>query len=147
MGVPYEIDVADINRRWALTAGDDVWSQIIIKETNSDVELLTAAPKTGVWRLDDKGRISFGRWANDWHSLIDEGEAFYLSIATRGEYRYKGADLGILVARGRMQGDDGRLTERCHAWIDALKAQFAGTPVGPGEPAGLATPFAFKQSR
>ena len=56
MDVPYEIDVADINRRWALSAGDDVWSQIIIKETHPEVELLTAAPKTGVWKLDDRGR-------------------------------------------------------------------------------------------
>jgi len=144
MGVPYEIDVADINRRWALTAGDDVWSQIIIKETNPEVELLTAAPKTGVWRLDDKGRISFGRWANDWHSLIDETEAFYLSVATPGEYRYKGADLGILVARGRMGTADNQPTERCRQWVDAIKAQFAGTPVAPDEPAGRVTPFAFK---
>ncbi|WP_053226348.1 biotin carboxylase [Solirubrobacter soli] len=145
MDVPYEIDVADINRRWAQSAGDDVWSQIIIKETNPEIELLTAAPKTGVWRLDERGRISFGRWANDWHSLIDEGEAFYLSIATRGEYRYKGADLGILVARGRMQNDDGELTERCHEWIDALKAQFAGTPVAPGEPSAPVRLVALKQ--
>jgi biotin carboxylase len=145
MDAPYEIDVADINRRWALSAGDDVWSQLIIKETHPEVELLTAAPKTGVWRLDDRGRISFGRWANDWHSLIDETEAFYLSVATPGEYRYKGADLGILVARGRMGTDDNQLSERCRQWVDAIKAQFAGTPVAPGEPAGRTTPFAFKQ--
>jgi biotin carboxylase len=144
MDVPYEIDVADINRRWALTAGDDVWGQLIIKETHPEVELLTAAPKTGVWKLDDRGRISYARPAPDWHNLIDETEAFYLSVATRGEYRYKGADLGILVTRGRMQTDDYQLTERCGQWIKAIKAMFAGTPVAPHEPAGRATPFAFK---
>ena len=146
MDVPYEIDVDEINRRWALTAGEDVWSQIIIKETNPEVELLTAAPKTGVWRLDDRGRISFARWANDWHSLIDETEAFYLSVAARGEYRYKGADLGILVARGRMQTDDNQLTERCRQWVDAIKAQFAGTPVTPEEPSTAPGPVAFMKS-
>jgi biotin carboxylase len=146
MDVPYEIDVADINRRWGLTAGDDVWSQLIIKETHPEVELLTAAPKTGVWKLDDRGQISFERWANDWHGLIDESEAFYLSVATRGEYRYKGADLGILVTRGRLQTDDNKLTERCRRWIDGIKSQFAGTPVAPGEAAGRMTPIAFKQS-
>ena len=34
LDVDYEIDVAEINERWArLAAGDDVWSQLIIKET------------------------------------------------------------------------------------------------------------------
>jgi len=71
-------------------------------------------------------------------------EAFYLSVATPGEYRYKGADLGILVARGRMGTADNQPSERCRRWVDAIKAQFAGTPVAPDEPAGRATPFAFK---
>ena len=35
-----------------------------------------------------------------------------------GDYRYKGADLGILVTRGRLQTDDNELTERCRDWID-----------------------------
>jgi len=146
MDVPYEIDVAEINRRWARSAGEDVWSQLIIKETHPEVELLTAAPKTGVWKLDDRGRVSFARWANDWHNLIDETEAFYLSVAARGEYRFKGADLGILVTRGRMQTDDHQLTERCRQWLDGIKSQFAGTPVAPGETEGRMTPVAFKKS-
>ena len=37
-------------------------------------------------------------------------------------------------------------TERCRQWVDAIKAQFAGTPVAPDEPAGRTTPFAFKKS-
>jgi biotin carboxylase len=135
MDVDYELDVDEINARWAKTAGDDVWSQLIIKETAGDVELLTAAPKTGVYKLDDAGRISFARWANDWHNLIDESEAFYLQVAAPGEYRYKGADLGVLVTRGRLQTDDGRLTDRARDWIEGIKGQFAGTPV---EPAGTA---------
>jgi biotin carboxylase len=145
MDVPYEFDVDEINARWARTAGEDVWSQIIIKETRPEVELLTAAPKTGVWKLDDHGRISFARWANDWHNLIDESEAFYLTVAAPGDHRYKGADLGILVTRGRLQTDDGQLTERCRHWIDGIKAQFAGTPVA-GDADAVAAPFAFKKT-
>ena len=129
LGVDYELDVDEINDRWARTAAEDVWSQLIIKEAGEHVELLTNAPKTGVYQLDDEGRMSFARWANDWHNLIDETEAFYLSVATPGEYRYKGADLGVLVTRGRLQTDDDQLTDRCRRWIDGIKAQFAGTPV------------------
>jgi hypothetical protein len=78
--------------------------------------------------------MSFARWANDWHNLIDETEAFYLQVAAAGDYRYKGADLGVLVTRGRLQTDDEQLTERCRRWIDGIKGQFAGTPIGSGDP-------------
>src|SRR4051794_34505697 len=141
MDVDYELDVDEINSRWAGTAAEDVWSQLILKETSEEVELVTAAPKTGVYTLDDAGRISFARWANDWHNLIDESEAFYLQVAAPGEYRYKGADVGVLLTRGRMQTDDGELTERCRRWIDGIKNQLAGTPIQPAEtapPAGAA---------
>ena len=40
MDVDYEIDVDEINRRWADRGRVDVWSQIIIKETEREVELI-----------------------------------------------------------------------------------------------------------
>ncbi len=143
LDVDYEIDVDDINRRWAEASSVDVWSQIILKQNREGVELVTEAPKTGIWRLDDAGRISFGRWANDWHSLHDEAEAFFLRVLAPGDYRYPGADLGVLVARSRMQTEDNRLTDRALAWIDGIHAQFAGTAVQrrAGVPAGA---MAFK---
>ena len=134
MNIEYELDVDEINARWERGAGrDEVWSQLIIKETSPDLELLTATPRTGVWHLDDQGRISFARWGNDWHSLIDESEAFYMRVAAPGDYRYKGADLGVVVTRGRLQTDDCELTERCRRWVEGIKAQFASTPLAPGE--------------
>ena len=129
LDVDYEVDVDDINRRWAEASSVDVWSQIILKQNREGVALLTEAPKTGIWRLDDAGRIGFGRWANDWHSLHDESEAFFLRVLGPGDYRYPGADLGVLVARSRMQTEDNQLTERALAWIDGIHAQFAGTAV------------------
>jgi hypothetical protein len=126
MDVDYEIDVADINRRWAETASVDVWSQIILKDTGDEVEQLTAAPKTGIWRMDDHGALGFARWGHDWHSLHDESEAFYLRVLAPGDYRYPGADLGVLVARSRMQTEDNQLTDRAHQWIEGIHAQFSG---------------------
>ena len=60
------------------TTPTDVWSQLILKEPNDSVELLTEVPKTGIWRLDGAS-ITFSRWGNDWHSLLDETEGFYLT--------------------------------------------------------------------
>jgi biotin carboxylase len=130
MDVDYEIDVGDINRRWAEASNVDVWSQIILKDTGDAVERLTAAPKTGIWRFGDGG-IRFSRWGNDWHSLQDESEAFWLRVLGPGDYRYPGADLGVLVARSRMQTEDNELTERAHRWIEGIHGQFAGGPLEP----------------
>ncbi|MGH2842353.1 MAG: biotin carboxylase [Solirubrobacteraceae bacterium] len=146
MGVDYELDVDEINQRWARSAGEDVWSQLIIKETCEETEMLTSAPRTGVWKLGSDGALTFARWANDWHNLLDESEAFYLRVASPGDYRFKGADLGVLLTRGRLQDDDGKLTGRCHHWIDGIKAQFAGTPVAPAEVSGAPLEVAFKKS-
>ncbi|WP_429455081.1 biotin carboxylase [Nocardia sp. GP40] len=98
MDVEYELDVEEINSRWERGYGEDeVWGQLMITETSPDLELLTATPRTGVWHLDDDGRISFARWGNDWDSLIDESEAFYMRVAAPGDLRCKGAQLGVLV--------------------------------------------------
>jgi biotin carboxylase len=145
LDVDYEVDVADINRRWAETSSVDIWSQIILKQNREGVEHLTQAPRTGIWRLDDTGPIRFARWGNDWHSLQDETEAFFLRVLGPGDYRYPGADLGVLVARSRMQTADNKLTERALDWIDGIHAQFAGTAVpAKDEPAVPTGAMAFK---
>jgi biotin carboxylase len=145
LDVDYEVDVDDINRRWAAASSVDVWSQIILKQNREGVEHLTEAPRTGIWRRDDAGRISFARWGHDWHSLHDENEAFYLRVLGPGDYRYPGADLGVLVARSRMQTEDNELTERALEWIDGIHAQFAGTAVPAQEEAAVpAGAMAFK---
>jgi biotin carboxylase len=143
MDVDYEIDVEDINRRWAESASVDVWSQLILKDTGDDVELLAATPKTGIWRIHGSGEIAFARWGNDWHSIYDEEEAFFLRVLAPGDYRYPGADLGVLVARSRMQTEDNRLTPRAREWIAGVQAQFAGSPVEPEAPAPAGA-LAFK---
>jgi biotin carboxylase len=142
MDVDYEIDVDDINRRWAEASSVDVWSQIILKDTGDEVEQLTQAPRTGIWRLEGDG-IRFARWGHDWHSLHDDSEAFFLRVLAPGDYRYPGADLGVLVARSRMQTEDNRLTERALEWIAGVQQHFVGTPLPEHEPAPAGA-LAFK---
>lgn len=145
LGVDYEIDVDEINQRWFNLASDDVWSQLIIKEPNEGIEHLSATPATGIWSMGADGTVRNKRWGHDWHSLLDESEAFYLRVAQPGDYRYKGADLGVLVARGRMQTDDQELTERCRRWIAGIRGEFAGVPWEPvPEPEPPRGAIAFK---
>jgi biotin carboxylase len=144
LDVDYEVDIAEINERWSREASVDVWSQIIIKETSDQVELLTEAPRTGIYQLTPDAGVGFRRWGHDWHGIVSEAEAFYLRIMGPGDYRYPGADLGALVTRGRLQTDDNRLEERCKQWITGMRGQFAGTPDGPA-PAPV-SPLNFKMA-
>src|SRR5215472_14644817 len=99
------------------------------------VELLTEAPHTGIYRLGEDASVTFRRWGNDWHGIVSESEAFYLRIMGPGDYRYRGADLGALVTRGRLQADDNQLEERCKQWITGMRGQFAGAAPVPQQPA------------
>jgi hypothetical protein len=72
-------------------------------------------------------------------------EAFYLRIATTGQYRYPGADLGILVTRGRFLDEDHELLQRARDWIAGIKGQFASAPLEEEVPATVKPePFGFK---
>ena len=61
-----------------------------------------------------------------------------------GDYRYRGADLGILVTRTRLESPDGRLTDRCRAWIDGIRSRFVGAPLEPEAPPPIHDALAFK---
>ena len=114
MDVDYSIDVEEINERWRELAAVDVWAQLIMKEPNDSVERILAAPRTGTWHLEDDGSLRFAGVSNDWHDVTHEDEAFFLRVYAAGDFRFKGADLGILVTKGRMQTAEG-LTQRAAA--------------------------------
>jgi biotin carboxylase len=131
LDLDYEVDIEEINERWSHEATVDVWSQLILKETAHGVDLLTSAPRTGVYTIAPDGSADFRRHAYDWHGIVDESEAFYLRILAPGDFRYAGADLGAIVTRGRLQADDNTLERRCVQWISGIRGHFAGTPVVP----------------
>ena len=132
MDVDYEIDVAEINTRWRDLAAVDVWSQLIMKFPEDRVERLLAAPRTGIWHLHDDGSLTFNHVSNDWHELTDADECFFLRVYAAGDYRFRGADLGVLVTKGRMQtyaGGAAKLTERCRHYIEGIHQQYQAEPV------------------
>ena len=121
MGVDFTVDVDEINERWRDLAAVDVWAQLIMKEPIDSVERILAAPRTGTYRLGENGALTFVRVSNDWHEVTHEDECFYLRVYAPGDYRFKGADLGILVTKGRMQTTDG-LTQQCRSYIEGIRS-------------------------
>jgi hypothetical protein len=126
MEVDWEIDLGKVQKRWAEF---DNWSQLILKYPHDRVEMITKAPASGIWQMNDRGDIKLTRKSIDWFLVSGEHEAFYLRVYTAGDYRFRGADMGILVSRGRMQTDERQLTERAKKWAAAINNQFECVPI------------------
>ncbi len=126
MDVDWECDLAAIQERWR---DFDRWSQLVLKQTTDDVEIITHAPASGLWRMSEDGSISFVRMETDWHNVTGSDEAFYLRVYGVNEYRYPGADLGVVLVRDRMQTAERELMPQAAAWARAITGQFSGTSV------------------
>jgi biotin carboxylase len=144
MDLDYEIDVDELNHRWAQAHQLDEWTQFILKQTDESTELITEAPPSGIWRMDGGGGIRYSRRDTDWHTISDTNEAFYLRIASVGGYRYPGADLGILVTRGRFMSDEHELLDRARDWIKGIKREFRSAPLLHEPVPVQPEPFGFK---
>lgn len=128
-GIRYKIDVEELNERWAQKEFIDSWSQVVMKHTDKNVDVVTNAPPTGVYKMSDDGNVSYDRFDFDRQAIESEREAFFLRITGPGDYRYEGADLGILITRGRVMGDDFELNDRARNWIRGIKKLYAGKPL------------------
>ncbi|MGP4966444.1 biotin carboxylase [Glutamicibacter ardleyensis] len=134
LDVEFELDVDEINARWEELSGADVWSHMIIKETDDIVQYITHAPRTGKYFLDSKGKLQFSRSALDWHQLQNHKEAFFLRIYGVEDYRWKGADLGVLVTKSKLQYEGKKktkLTIDAKHFISSIRAQYKGIDVPP----------------
>jgi len=129
MDVEYDLDIEEINQRWAKQENIDDWSQLIVKHTEDTIEYVSDAPTSGIWKMFDNGHIQFSRMDTHRRAVENENEAFFLRITGKGDYLYEGADLGILVSRGRMMTNDFKLTKRAKSWISAIRSQYSSQMV------------------
>ena len=126
-GVDFDLDVDELNARWADPDNIDSWSQLVIKHTEDTIGLFDAAPESGIWRLNERGGVDYDRFDYHRRAVETEREGFFLRISGPGDYHYHGADLGILITRGRLMTDDFELNDRAHAWIKGLRGLYHAT--------------------
>jgi D-alanine-D-alanine ligase-like ATP-grasp enzyme len=145
-GIEFDFDVAALNDRWADPDNIDSWSQIVMKHTDDDVDIITNAPQSGIYRMREDGSIEYARFDYHRRAVESENEAFFLRIAGPGDYRYEGADLGILITRGRLMTRNFQLNPRAKKWIAGIRAQYSGRSLKSSEatPAPALQPGAFK---
>ncbi len=122
--VPFNIDIAELNGRWADPENIDSWCQMVVKHTGDSIDRITEAPESGIWRMGEDGDVAFDRFDYHRRAVRSENEAFFLRIMKAGDYRYEGADLGILVLRGRAMSDRFELTERARQWIEGIRRHY-----------------------
>ena len=77
---------------------------------------------------DEHGDARFRRMALIGTMLTDEHDAFFIRVYAPGDYRFHGADLGILVTKGRMQNDEG-LTDLSHKYIQGIRDLYVSEPM------------------
>ncbi len=142
-GVEFDLNVEELNDRWADPDNIDQWCQMVVKHTDDNVDIITQAPESGIWRLMPDGSVEYNRFDYHRRAVESEAEAFFLRIQGVGDFRYEGADLGILITRGRAMDDKFRLTKRAKAWIDGIKGQYKARPLPSALPVQSSEP-AFK---
>ena len=130
-GVDFEFDVSELNARWADPDNIDEWSQMVIKHVDDSVDRITAAPESGIWRLKNGTALEYSRFDYHRRAVETENEAFWLRISGPGDYRYGGADLGILITRGRLMTPDFQLTDRAKAFINGMRSAYQAVPLTP----------------
>ncbi len=135
---PFNLDIGELNGRWADPENIDSWCQMVIKHTDDSIDRITRAPQTGIWSMRENGEVVFDRFDYHRRAVSSENEAFFLRILKTGDYRYEGADLGILVLRGRGMTDRFTLTERSQRWIEGIRRHYLAEPLTGGLPDTLA---------
>lgn len=131
MNQPYELSVNAINNRWFKPENIDSWGQLVIKYTEDNVKIITRAPQSGIYEMKDDGSIKYSRMDTHRRAVEKENEAFFLRISRSGDYFYEGADMGILVMRGRLMTNDFKLRPRAEQWIKAIKSLYKADPIVP----------------
>lgn len=131
MKQPYKLNIKDINNRWFKSENIDSWGQLIIKYTEKEVRIITQSPRSGIYIMNSDGTIKYSRMDTHRRAVEKESEAFFLRISRSNDYFYEGADMGILVMRGRLMTDDFKLLPRAISWISAIKRSYASEPFTP----------------
>ena len=126
--VDFDLDIDALNARWADAENIDSWSQMVIKHTDDTVSQITHAPESGIWQMDSDGNIHYSRFDYHRRAVASENEAFFLRIGGPGDYLYEGADLGILITRGRLMGQRFGLNRRAKNWLKGVKSHYHSQP-------------------
>lgn len=101
------------------------WGHLMIQHTGA-TERITSAPRTGRYRIEKDGSLSFIAPDLDWHGIEGPDEVFCLRVMGEGEYRTHGEIIALGVTRRRLQDNAGVLTDNAHTLVAGVRNLFGG---------------------
>jgi hypothetical protein len=119
------LDVADFNQAMLQHGAQGISAQVILKHTDATLKILTQAPVSGIYRIDDDGQLALKSASIQRRDALAENEAYVLRIMGTEEYAYQGADLAIMFVNQVIRTAQGQLNDQGARWVAALQNQFA----------------------
>jgi hypothetical protein len=128
-----DASVSTLHQRYQL---HDDWSVIAIRHTSAQSEMITRAPASGLYHLE-QGNLEIIRRDASWASASGN-TGYFLRLQNIGNYRAAGTLLGLLYLRKSALTERGDLSSDARQWIAALQVEYSGLPVsGSSLPPGI----------
>ena len=117
------LDVEGFNQLQLKEGAQGTSSQLILKYTETTLQVMTQAPVSGVYRLE-QGRLVLEKASTNRLEALAENQVYVLRIMQQGDYVYEGGDLAILFLNQVIRSSAGQLNTAGLAWVAALKSSF-----------------------
>ncbi len=133
--MPIPISADEYNQLSLSHGAEGTSSQMILKHLERDLNVVTQAPVSGLYELDDSGHLTLIEAGAEPTAKQDHpGRAYLLRVSKEGDYAYKGADLAIVFLNKVLMGEQGtQLNAHAKQWIQAIRAAFKMRELTPEE--------------
>lgn len=123
------VDVDEFNRSWQTVGPGHEWANLLIRHIDPEPTLIIEAPRTGRYRVEPDGSLSFIEQQHDWYGLTAPDEVFFLSYRGSGDARIHGDDIGTLFLRGRYQNHEGEFSSAARSLVAGIQSQYRTKPL------------------
>jgi hypothetical protein len=123
--VNLQLDLDAFNKDVLEKGALGVSSQMILKHTDEMLKVITSAPASGVYVLQEDGSLTLKKASVNRREALGVNEAFVLRIQEADEYAYQGGDMGILFLNSLIRDARGQLNANGSKWVQALQNLFA----------------------
>lgn len=131
--VDLKLNLAEFNQAMLRHGADGISAQVILKHTDSRLQVVTQAPQSGVYTLGADGQLTLKHASVNRRDALLETEAYVLRLLPAGDYAYRGADLAIMFVNQVIRTPQGQLNALGERWVTALQSLFALRQLNPQE--------------
>jgi hypothetical protein len=121
--IALDIDPITFNTLCLAEGATGISGQLIIKYTQTDTQIMTQAPVSGVYRLNN-GQLELIKTSANRQDARAIHEAYLMRIMNTDEHSYQGADLAILFVNQQLTTPQHALTTAANDWIAAVQTAF-----------------------